>query len=211
MLAWVKKNWGISCLFVLVGFIVIINFKFGSFILGNDNYSPELNPGLSLSRFLFEPGWRSYRVVGVASDADQADFFRTLIFYLLSPVVPKWLLSQGYIWFCLFAGVVGSGLLCKNLAQRFSYFEGKKLELVAFFGGVLYLSNLLTIWQFYSPLIPFLATWGFLPMLLFIVSKIFFQNNVISWLWFLFLSLWFTTVGIVPTIFITSSLVMVGG
>jgi hypothetical protein len=178
--------------------LVAANFRWGYFILGNDNYSPELSPGLSFQRFIFSPAWRSYRVVGVASDADQADVFRTGLFSLLGTILPGWLLSQAWVFGCLVAGVIGMAGLTEYVGSKILKIKGG--EGLFLFGGLLYLSSLLTIWVFYSPLVPFMAVWAFLPLLLLKATRWLREGKGRRGLGLAMLLM--TTAGIVPTIFI---------
>jgi len=69
----VLRNWGKVCLAFILTVVVIVNFRWGYFVLGNDNYSPEINPELSLKRLTVSPAWRSYKVAGIALDPGQAN------------------------------------------------------------------------------------------------------------------------------------------
>ena len=132
-------NWSKLILGAVLLWVVLVNFRPGYFILGNDNYSPEVNPTLSLKRYIESPGWRSYRVVGVASDADQADLPRALTFSLLGLVVPWWLLSQGFVFLNLFLGVWSIANLGEYVCKKSKLaIDANICFLVA---GVAYLGN----------------------------------------------------------------------
>lgn len=193
-----SKNWGKLILGWILLIIVGVNFRWGYFILGNDNYSPELNPTLSLNRFVTSPAWRSYRVQGVASDADQADVLRALVFTVLEKILPLWFLSQVWVFFCLIFGVWSmAGLTVFVLKKRLKKIDK---ETVFLMGGVFYLSSLLTVWIFYSPLVPFMVVWAFLPYLIWRLG-VWIKSG--EGKWSLVLAWIFISVsGIVPTVFL---------
>jgi len=195
-----KKHWGKIFLILILAVILVFNFKPGYFILGNDNYSPELNPTLSVKRFLENPAWRSYRALGVASDSDQADFPRAILYFALSKALPLWMISQLFVFACLFTGVISTAFLTVHLLK--DILKKKETETVLFVSGLVYLTGLLTIWIFFSPLNAFVAVYAFLPLLLYRLS-LFINDSCPKNALYLFLSsLAISTAGLVPTIFI---------
>jgi len=99
-----KKKYGQILLILLLIVMSCLSIRWGKYILSNDNYSPELNPTLSVERYLLSPAWRSYRVLGTPSDSEQADIFRSAMFAVFEPLLPNWLLGQ---LFYLISFIVG--------------------------------------------------------------------------------------------------------
>ena len=81
-------------LFILLLTICFLSFKPGYSYLSNDNYSPDLNPLLTIQRSIQSPAWRSYRGLGFASESEQADVFRAGLYYVLDLFLPTWSLSS---------------------------------------------------------------------------------------------------------------------
>jgi len=55
MKKFLKNNWGRIILFIILSIICILSFSKGKYLLGNDNYSPELNPSLTIERSIESP------------------------------------------------------------------------------------------------------------------------------------------------------------
>jgi len=191
---------------LLLGFILLaiiaLNFKPGFYILGNDNYSPELDPKLSLSRYLTSPGWRSYRALGVASDADQADVYRAFSYFLLSKFLPRWFLSQAYIFLAFFISSWATASFCLELVR--GKFKKKEKQILFLFSGLANLTTLLTVWMFFSPLIAFMSAFAFLPLVLWRLLVFVRKYNFKSGLLLLGSIFIFSTASIVPTTFLVS-------
>ena len=113
-----KKNWGKILLTGCLLIICFLSFKSGYSYLSNDNYSPDLNPLLTIERNIESPAWRSYRVLGFASESEQADIFRSGLYYILDLLLPTWSLSQVFALLCLFVGSWFTGLLASNLIKE---------------------------------------------------------------------------------------------
>ncbi|MFH1601672.1 MAG: hypothetical protein ABIB61_01815 [Candidatus Shapirobacteria bacterium] len=195
-----KFGWGKFILALVLIIIILVNFKPGYFILGNDNYSPELNPKLSLSRYLLNPAWRGYRALGVASDADQADVYRAALYFLLSPIFPGWLLSQIFIFSAFF--VSSWAAACFSLELVKNKLKKNEKQLLFLFSGLANLVTLLTIWMFFSPLIPFMSAFAFLPLVLWRLLLLIRKFNLKNSLLFLGATAIFSTCSIVPTTFL---------
>src|SRR4030043_505899 len=113
-----RRQWGITLLFIILVVIVIINFKPGYFILGNDNYCPELNPGVTFERTIQDPAWRSYRGFGLPSDSEQADIVRSGLYLVLSRFIPLWLLSQSFIFISYLVAGLGIAFLVRDMGRQ---------------------------------------------------------------------------------------------
>ncbi|MBP9798005.1 DUF3367 domain-containing protein, partial [Candidatus Woesebacteria bacterium] len=149
---------------ILLGVIVLTNAKWGYGLLGNDNFSPELNPKITLQRSLQNPGWRTYRALGVPSDSEQADTIRALMFYLLSLAkVPYWAMSQLYFFGTLVIALVSAGKVAEIVLVSKKDDE-KEASHAFLFGGLFYFSSLLTVWIYYFPVHLFVAAYAFLPL-----------------------------------------------
>jgi len=197
-----KTHWGKITLTILLFVIVGLAIRPGKFILGNDNYSPELNPTLTLERSLQNPAWRSYRILGVPSDSEQADITRSFLFSSLEPVVPLWALSQGYVFIAFILGCLSIGFLT-NTVLRLK--ENEQKETLFLISGVFYAMNLVAFWMMYSPLKVFLAGYAFLPFVLWRLILWIRNPHSMSAFWLLFAMLFLTTSAMVPTTFIVES------
>lgn len=201
-----KKNWGKLALGLFLFLIVIFNFRWGYFILGNDNYSPEENPAVSVQRYLTEPAWRTYRGLGVPSDSEQIDIFRSVFYLVLEKIgIPLWFISQVSVWLVFAMGP----WFIAVLAEKIFHFDKKKYGNWLFvMVGLLYLSNLLFFWLFYSPLKSFILVWGFLPTFLVFSWKLLEKLDLKNSLLFLTVLIGLSTSFIIPTLFIVVTLVV---
>ena len=112
-----KKNLPLILLVLILIVVTVVSIKPGKYILSNDNYSPELNPALSVSRYLESPAWRGYRVLGFASDSEQADIFRSGIFAIFNTFMPTWLVNQLFYFVSMAIGSLSIALLIKLLLK----------------------------------------------------------------------------------------------
>ncbi len=113
-----RQKYGQILLVLLLLIICIISIRWGYYLLSNDNYSPELNPWLSIQRYLESPAWRGYRVLGVPSDTEQADIFRSIFFFLLKPILPDWILGQLFYLLCLVVGSLSMAILVSSIVKE---------------------------------------------------------------------------------------------
>jgi hypothetical protein len=93
MLQLFKKYWPLIAISFILTIIIALNLHPGKLVMGNDNFSPELDPSLTISRSFLSPAWRDNRVLGIPSDSEQADVWRSIIFWLGNLVFPTWVLS----------------------------------------------------------------------------------------------------------------------
>jgi hypothetical protein len=206
VLKFISKNWGKVLLALVLIFIVIINFRWGYFVLGNDNYSPEEDPGISVKRYLTQPVWREYRGLGVPSDSEQIDIFRSLLFLGLEKVgMPLWFISQMSVWVVFFCGPWFMAVLVEKV---FLKKDSDKKNWLFLISGLLYCGNLLMIWLFYSPLKPFIFLWGFLPMFLVASFGVLEKQNIKNVLFFLISLISVSASFMVPTMFVVTTLVV---
>jgi len=208
VLKFISKKWGKVSLALVLIFVVIINFKWGYFVLGNDNYSPEEDPGISVKRYLTQPVWREYRGLGVPSDSEQIDIFRSVLFLGLEKVgLPLWFISQMSVWLAFFCGPWFMAVLVEKVFLKKDAGNEKKNWLFLL-SGLLYCSNLLMMWLFYSPLKPFIFLWGFLPMFLVASWFVLEKQNIKNVLFFLISLVSLSASFMIPTIFVVATLVI---
>jgi hypothetical protein len=208
VLKFISKNWGKVLLALILIFTVTINFRWGYFVLGNDNYSPEEDPGISVKRYLTQPAWREYRGLGVASDSEQIDIFRSLLFLGLEKVgMPLWFISQMSVWLTFFCGPWFMAILVEKVFLKKDSDDDKKNWLFLL-SGLLYCGNLLLICLFYSPLKPFIFLWGFLPMFLVASFGILEKQNIKNVLFFLISLISVSASFMIPTMFVVATLVI---
>ena len=199
MKTFLKKYWSLIILVIILIAICALSFAPGKYLLANDNYSPELNPGLTTLRSLFSPAWRGYRVLGFASDSEQADIFRTGLMWLLSLVTGKNVIGQIYYFICLSVGSISMGVLVKEILNVSKLKKYSNLGLLI--GGILYISTLWTVWTFYQSMAPYVTNFGFLPLLLYCIYRFIKDSTSKNALWLFFASLAFTAISVIATLF----------
>lgn len=192
-------------LFIVFLTILLSNFKQGYFIIGNDNFSPEVTPSITLERSFFSPAWRTYRAWGIASDSEQADIFRTSAFFILAQIgIPLWLISQLYLFFTVFVAIYSMGKLTQIILNEL----GVTSLYAKLFGGLLYLSTLLAVWIYFFPVHLFVAVYAFLPFLLWRIYLFIEETTAKNFLFFLLGIFLYTTSALTVTMFLTSFLVL---
>ena len=195
-----KKKYGQILLILLLIVISCLSIRWGKYILSNDNYSPELNPSLSVERYLFSPAWRSYRVLGTPSDSEQADVFRSAIFAVFEPLLPKWLLGQLFYLMSLVVGGVSTAFLTMLLLRKSRL---KKYSQIGFLAsGILYSTTLWTMWLFYQNMAPYVANFGFFPLLMLSAYMYIEDPTIKKASFFLISCVLFSCVCVISTLFI---------
>lgn len=202
-----KNNWGYILLGILLLIVCIISFIPGKYLLSNDNYSPELNPLLTLQRALLSPAWRSYRVLGFASDSEQADIFRSIFFFLGDKVFNANILGQLYYLLCLFIGSFFTAKLTKNLLDATTLKKYSNIGLVM--SGIIYISTLWTVWVFYQSMAPYISNFGFLPLLLYTIYRYIKNSNVRNLLFIFLASIAFSSTSVIATLFFVDAIFIV--
>lgn len=200
VLTFVRAHWGKIFLLAVLVLIIAANYRYGKVIIGNDNFSPELNPQLTIERSIFSPAWRDYRSQGIASDTEQSDLFRTAVFALLEKVMPTWAVSQFAKFLPLFCGPWFMAWLARALAKR--HFRDINLELVFLVSGLTYLFSMQTLSVYYYLTVLFIAAYGFLPPLL-LYSYLYLQEG--KWRYvvlFAISALFLATAALTMTLFI---------
>lgn len=192
-----NKHWGEILLGVIVLTIITLNFRSGFSILTNDNYSPELNPDLTISRIIKSPAWRSYRSLGVASDSESADLFRAILFKVFEPIASSETLSQGYLLLCFGVGVLSFA----RLIQKILHEKDNNSQSIFLIAGTMYFATLWTAWVFVFPMMPYVAMFGFLPLLLLVIWNYFENRRALSALKILFVGFLLSTSSLISTLF----------
>lgn len=183
--------------------ICVMSIRVNKYILSNDNYSVELNPTLSLSRYLQSPGWRGYRVLGFASESEQADIFRAFIYSVFNLAIPSWLLSQLLYFVSLFVGSICIATLIRRLISK------SKLKRYAnwsyLLGGITYFTTLWSMWLFYQNMAPYIINFGFLPLILLCIYRFGKENSAKNLIYIFLSSLLITPTFEIATLFIVDS------
>lgn len=208
MKKFLKRYWAIILLVLILVVISILSFVPNKYLLSNDNYSPELNPLLTIVRSLISPAWRSYRVLGFASDSEQADIFRTGLMGLLNLIVGKNATGQIYYLICLFVGSLSIALLTKEILLLSKL---KKYSNLGFLlTGIFYISTLWTVWTFYQSMAPYITNFGFLPLLLLCLFKYLENSSSKNALIFFCSCILWTATSVIATLFIVDSIFIFG-
>jgi len=202
----VRQKYGPILLSLLLIVICFLSIRWGQYLLSNDNYSPELNPSMSVSRYLESPAWRGYRVLGIPSDSEQADVFRGFLFQIFQLFIPKWFLAQFYSLLCLVVGTLSIATLSSLFIRDFV--NTKKSGYVFFISGLFYLSSLWTAWVFNFNMMPYIAQYGFLPLLLLSIYLLM-RDFRYSRLLLLFISsVLFVSVSVIGTLFFVNIVIL---
>lgn len=195
-----EKRFPEILLILLLLLICIISIQPGKYLLSNDNYSPELNPTLSVSRYLESPAWRGYRVLGFASESEQADVFRSIFYTVFDSFLPSWLIGQLFYFFSMAIGAISVAYLTRMLIVK------SKLRRYANWGyllsGVIYFTTLWTMWLFYQNMAPYIVNFGFFPLLLLSIYKYSQKNNWKNLSLLFFTSILFTATSVIATLFV---------
>lgn len=171
-------------------------------IMGNDNFTPELDPKLTVARSFLNPAWRDNRVLGIPSDSEQADGWRSIIFWLGSLVFPTWIVSQGYLFLTLIIGVFSMGKVTQILNGN-----SKSSQL---FGSLLYLFSPITVWIYFYPVHLFVGAYAFTPLVLWTLLRVILHPTMRNKLLLLGSSLLMGTTALTATMFITASIAILG-
>jgi len=194
-------------LLLILVLVSILSIKSELFLLSNDNYSPELSPNLSVSRYLESPAWRGYRVLGFASESEQADLFRSSIFSFLDVFLPKWSLAQAFSLISLVVGVFSMAFLSRYIIR--DYVSKKYSGYVFLISGILYFTTLWTAWVFNFNMMPYITQYGFLPLVLLSIYLLCKKISLGRFLFFFFASILFTSSSVIATVFFVNIVLIV--
>jgi len=194
-----RQRYGQILLILLLLLVCFVSFRNGKFLLSNDNYSPELNPILSISRYIESPAWRGYRVLGIPSDSEQADIFRSIFFLVVNGFFPKSSLAQIFSLMCIVVGTLSMATLTTRFIRDFV--NTRSSGYVFFISGLIYLSSLWTAWVFNFNMMPYIAQYGFLPLLLLSIYQLM-KDFTYPRFFFLFISsILFVSTSVIGTLF----------
>lgn len=165
---WLIKHFGLLLVTLFLIVVTVINWpKPGEWLMGWDNFSVTPDLWLNLKRTLFAT-WREYRGFGVASDSEVVDLFRQLPLFLLQAIIPNYLLEWHYYFGMYWLGTLGAYALTSALLAQLAPPATKKWywSLLGVAGALFYATNLYSLEVFYSPIIMYVARFGFLPWLI---------------------------------------------
>lgn len=202
-----KNNWGYILLSILLLIVCIISFIPGKYLLSNDNYSPELNPLLTIQRALLSPAWRSYRVLGFASDSEQADIFRAGILGFMDLFLSKSIVSQIFSLLSIWVGTFSTAFLAYFLVKDFMKVRFTKVAFII--SGVLYLTTLWTAWVFNFNMMPYITQFGFLPLVILTIYLLFKNWSYLRLLYLFIALLLFTATSVIATLFFVDIVLIV--
>lgn len=202
-----RQRYGQILLVVLLLIVCFVSLRSGKYLLSNDNYSPELNPWMSVERYLESPAWRGYRVLGFASDSEQADLFRSIVFGLGDLFLSRWMLAQFFSLTCLVIGVLSMATLVSYFVRDFVHTRNSGY--VFFLSGLVYLSSLWTAWTFNFNMMPYIAQYGFLPLLLLAIYMYMKDLSYIRGFVLLFVSMLFVSSSVIGTLFFVNLVLVV--
>ncbi|MBU1120187.1 hypothetical protein KKA50_03270, partial [Patescibacteria group bacterium] len=207
MKTFLKKYWSVILLIIILIVISVLSFVPGKYLLSNDNYSPELNPGLTILRSIISPAWRSYRVLGFASDSEQADIFRTGLMGLFNIAMPSSSVAQIFSLTCLWTGVLSMAFLTRAITRDFV--KTKYSNVIFLLSGIIYLTTLWTAWVFNFNMMPYITQYGFLPLLILSLYYLFSAWSPKRLLFVFISTLLFTATSVIATLFLVDIVVIV--
>lgn len=196
-----KQNYGYILLIIFLATISVLSFTPGKYTLSNDNYSPELNPSMTVERTLLSPAWRTYRVLGFGSESEQADIFRAGMFGVFETFLLNSSLGQLYYLLCLFVGSIFMAKLAGSIARDYKGLR-RYHQIVVLLAGVGYVTTLWTVWVFYQNMGPYVTNFGFLPLLLYSLYRFIDFSSPKKALFLLLSSLLFTATSVIATVFL---------
>jgi len=157
MINCLKRNLSIIIVGIIVLVLIILNVKLDFIIMGADNASPYFNPIQILDRI------KDTSAVIFGGIVFQVPFLQTLKLMGFSPE----LISNIYVFSNLFFGVIGIALIIRK--------QTKNLW-ATILGSIIFLTSLFTFFIFSQPNFLFMAAYGSIPILIYILSK-----NTLKW------------------------------
>jgi hypothetical protein len=182
-------------------FVVLTNYRLGTWLSGWDNLHPEFNFPLNISRSL-SAVWQEYQGLGLLGGMSHgADLSRQLIMWSWSVLLPPSLLRYAWHFLMLLIGPIGVYFFSKKFV---------KTSMASFIAGLFYLFNLATVQYFYVPYESFSSFYGFLPWLMWAVVNYLDNKDSKSLLKLFLISILATSAFYVQTLFVVYlSLVLV--
>ena len=147
-----KKNFDILLILLICIVIILTNFNFSKLVIGLDNASPYFNIFDVLGRI---KGTSSVIYGGILF---QAPFIYPLRLIGLTPEI----VSNLYLSYNLILGSIGITLLSRRVTRS---------KIASIFASIILITSLFTFWIFSNPNFLFLASYGSIPLLIYLLSK----------------------------------------
>ncbi len=190
MTTFLRKNYELIIVLAICFLIIILNFDFSKLVIGLDNASPYFDISDVLGRIR---GTSSIIYGGILF---QAPFIYILKVLQFTPEV----ISNLYISINFILGSIGILLLTKRITKD---------RIAAILSTVILITSLFTIWIISNPNFLFIASYGTIPLLIYLLSKEKLKLKhyvLISVLSILFLT---TTLNIVAFLLFASQIVLI--
>ena len=186
-------------LVLIVAFIGLVNYRFGTYLTGWDNLQTELAPVLGMKRAVFAV-WQEYQSFGlVGGMAHASDLLRAVGVWVLSFILPQSLIRYVVHIGMLAVGGLGMFKLLEQTESATSHTEQdarhserseesqsehldssvsaswripQNDKTLAFMGSLFYLLNFATIQLFLLPFEPFSIFFASLPWLIWIFLRV---------------------------------------
>ncbi|MBI3289947.1 hypothetical protein HYZ78_00955 [Candidatus Microgenomates bacterium] len=206
MLRIFKGNWAIAALILLEIFLLVVNFRPGTYLVGWDAVTPEMNFSQNLKRNVFSV-WQDYRGLGLVDGMSYAaNLPHTVFLWVLHFVLPVSVLRYFFIFLMHFTGGLGMYFLLKKILAL--HLSGVRMNSVVLAGSLFYMFNLGTIQMFYTPLEAFAVHFAFLPWLIFSLISYLQGGTRKSLAFFALVSFLSLPQAFVPQLFIVSLLLL---
>jgi len=149
--------------------IYLTNLSGNFWFTGWDNLHPEFNFAANIKRSLFS-SWQEYQGLGLpAGNGHATEFFRELLLFIISLIVPLQTIRKIYALLMILAGPFGVFFLLKNVFLK--DFDHKISLISSFFGAVFYLLHIATVQIFYLPYEAFMTHYGLMPWMIYSVYR----------------------------------------
>ncbi len=198
-----RKYWGYILLGIIILFVILGNLLGSNSLISHDNYSTELNPLLSIKRYLFSPALRDYRGLTIASDGEAADIVTAFLAFVIKGIGLNFRVI--YYFIALFVGSFSIGLLSKRIYEIL-FSKKDRSQLIFFIAGLIYITTLWTVWIYYQNIFPYIVNFGFLPLFLLISTNYVIKGGKYKVLAIFIASLLLTPAFTIPTLFIVDIL-----
>jgi hypothetical protein len=147
-----RKQWPLLLLVTISLLIGILNSRIKYTIMGLDNASPYFDPVIILNRI------KGTSTVIYGGILFQTPFLFVTKILRISPEIT----SNLYVFGNLILGILGTFFLIKKSTKK---------NTSAVIGTLLLISSMLTFWIFSQPNFLFIASYGSIPFLLFLLGK----------------------------------------
>ena len=167
----IKKYQYQFLLVLIVAFIGLVNYRFGTYLSGWDNLQTELAPALAVKRAVFAV-WQEYQSFGlVGGMAHASDLLRAIGVWALSFIMPQSLIRYVVHIGMLAVGALGIFKLLGQIESDTSHPEQREGSPLPFIGSLFYILNFATIQLFFLPFEPFSIFFASLPWLVWIFLR----------------------------------------